>query len=84
MQERHKCGCEVNNKQQEMQLKPIPCNSHSACSHLRLTDENDASMGCGACKALFVEKNVGKKDKEKPLKERFIHDPGSTGRGGCG
>lgn len=66
MQERHKCGCEANNKEKELQLTPFPCNSHSACSHLRLTDRNGASMGYGVRKALFIAKRW----KERQRKNR--------------
>lgn len=77
MQERHKCGCEVNNKEQEIQLTLFPCNSHSACSHLRLTDR---SMGYGVHKALFIAKRWKERQEKKKKKPRrsdlhMIQDP---------
>ena len=71
MQERHKCGCEVNNKEREIQLTPCPCNSHSAGSNLRVTDWNGASMGYGLCKALFIDKRW--KERQRKTPERAVY-----------
>lgn len=77
MQARHKCGCEINNKEQELQLTPFPCNSHSACSHLRLTDWNGALYGVWSSQSLVYSKKMERKTKKKPWKSglHMIQDP---------